>query len=68
LDQVAYPSDGCESRDLILPYLNVGLVTYALLVTFCAIFLWLMLAGENLVDHLSGFLSGTTAQTPFYKN
>jgi hypothetical protein len=45
-----------------------GLVTYALLVTFCAIFLWLMLAGENLVDHLSGFLSGTTAQTPFYKN
>jgi hypothetical protein len=24
LDQVAYPSDGCESRDLILPYLNVG--------------------------------------------
>ena len=24
LDQVAYPSDGCESRALILPYLNVG--------------------------------------------
>jgi len=24
LDQVAYPSEGCESIGLILPYLNVG--------------------------------------------